>query len=64
MSNVITEGALSGNIIDTISDHLGQFIILRHHCITSNSKWEIFQRNLKSFSQNNLLSDLKKTKQK
>ena len=36
MSNVITEGALSGNIINTISDHLGEFIILQYYCITSN----------------------------
>ena len=28
MGNVITEDAISGNIINTISDHLGQFLIL------------------------------------
>ena len=38
MSNVITEDAISGNIINTIPDHLGQFLILPYHSITSNSK--------------------------
>ena len=28
MSTVITKDAISGNIINTISDHLGQFLIL------------------------------------
>ena len=43
-SNVITEDAISGNIINTISDHLGQFLILPCHYIISNSKQEILQR--------------------
>ena len=60
MSNVITEDAISGNIINTISDHLGQFVILPYHSITSNSKREILQRNFKNFSEKNFLSDLKK----
>ena len=50
MSNVTTEDAISGNIINTIPDHLGQFLILPYHSIMSNSKQEILQRNFKNFS--------------
>ena len=41
MSNVITEDAISGNITDTISDHLGQFLILPHNSShkTQNKKF-------------------------
>ena len=46
MSNVITEYAISGNIINSTSDHLGQFLILPYHSITSNSKREILQRKI------------------
>ena len=60
MSNVITEYAISGNIINTTSDHLGQFLILPYHSITSNSKREILQRNFKNFSKKIFLSNLKK----
>ena len=60
MSNVITEDEISGNIINTVSDHLGQFLILPYHSIMSNSKWEILQRNFKNFSKKNFLSGLKK----
>ena len=62
MGNVITEDAISGNIINTISDHLGQFLILPYHSSTSNSKREIIERNFKNFSKNNFLSDLQKKK--
>ena len=64
MGNVITEDAFSGNIINTISDHLGQFLILPYHSSTSNSKREIIERNFKNFSKNNFLSDLQKQKKK
>ena len=64
MGNVITEDAFSGNIINTISDHLGQFLILPYHSSTSNSKREIIERNFKNFSKNNFLSDLQKEKKK
>ena len=47
ISNVITEDTISGNIINKISDHLGQFLILPYHSITSNSKQEILHRNFK-----------------
>ena len=60
ISNVITEDTVSGNIINTISDHLGQFLILPYHSIASNSKQEILQRNFKNFSNKKFLSDLKK----
>ena len=59
MSNIITEDAISGNVINTISDPLGQFLI-PYHSITSNSKQEILKRNFKNLSKNNFLSHLKK----
>ena len=49
ISNVITEDTISRNI-NTMSDHLGQFLILPYHSITSNSKQEILHRNFKNFS--------------
>ena len=49
ISNVITEDTISRNI-NTMSDHLGQFLILPYHSITSNSKQEILYRNFKNFS--------------
>ena len=60
ISNVIPEDTISGNIINTISDHLGQFLILPYHSVTWNSKQEILHRNFKNFSKNFFLSDLKK----
>ena len=60
MNNVITEDVISGNIINTISDHLGQILILPYHSITSNSKPEILKRNLKNFDKKRFLSDIKK----
>ena len=60
ISNVITEDTISGNIINTIPDHLGQFLILPYHSIASNSKQEILHRNFKIFSKKNFLSNLKK----
>ena len=60
ISNVITEDTISGNVINTIPDHLGQFLILPYHSIASNSKQEILHRNFKIFSKKNFLSDLKK----
>ena len=54
ISNVITEDTISGNIINKISDHLGQFLILPYHSITSNSKQEILHRNFKNFSKKNV----------
>ena len=50
----------SGNIINTISDHLGQFLIIPNCSYSYNSKKEIFQRNFKNFKEQNFLSDLKK----
>ena len=46
ISNVITEDTISGSIINTISDHLGQFLILPYHSIESNSKREISRKKL------------------
>ena len=56
----INEECTSGNIINTISDHLGQFLIIPNRSYSYNSKKEIFQRNFKNFKEQNFLSDLKK----
>ena len=56
----INEECTSGNIINTISDHLGQFLIIPNCSYSYNSKKEIFQRNFKNFKEQNFLSDLKK----
>ena len=56
----INEECTSGNIINTISDHLGQFLIIPNCSYSYNSKKEIFQRNFKDFKDQNFLSDLKK----
>ena len=60
ISNVITEDTISGNIINKISDHLGEFLILPYHSITSNSKQEILHRNFKNFSKKNFFQTSKK----
>ena len=51
---------ISSNIINTISDLLGQFLIITNCSYSYNSKKEIFQRNFKNFKEQNFLSDLKK----
>ena len=58
----INEECTSGNIINTISDHLGQFLIIPNCSYSYNSKKEIFQRNFKNFKEQNFLSDLKKNR--
>ena len=64
ISNVITEDTISGNIINTIPDHLGQFLILPYHSIVSNSKQEILHRNFKIFSKNFVFQTSKKEQEK
>ena len=44
----INEECTSGNIINTISDHLGQFLIIPNCSYSYNFKKEIFQRNFKN----------------
>ena len=56
----INEECTSGNIINTISDHLGQFLIIPNCSYPYNSKKQIFRRNYKNFKEENFLSDLKK----
>ena len=56
----INEECTSGNIINTISNHLGQFLIIPNCSYSYSSKKEIFQRNFKKFKELNFLSDLKK----
>ena len=55
----INEECTSGNIINTISDHLGQFLIIPNCSYSYNSKKEIFQRNFKNFKEQNFLSKKK-----
>ena len=52
----INEECTSVNIINTISDHLGQFLIIPNCSYSYNSKKEIFQRNFKNFKEQNFLS--------
>ena len=47
----INEECTSGNIISTISDHLGQFLIIPNHSYSNNSRKEIFQSNFKNFKE-------------
>ena len=56
----INEECTSGNIINTISGHLGQFLIIPNRSYSYNSKKEIFRKNFKNFKEQNFLSDLKK----
>ena len=64
MSNVIMEDGISGNIINTVSDHLGQFLILPYHLYHSKLKTRNSPKKLWKFpyNLNNFLSDLKKKK--
>ena len=56
----INEDCTSCNIINTVSDHLGQFLSIPNRSYSCNSKKEIFQRNFKNFKEQNFLSGLKK----
>ena len=56
----INEECTSGNIFNTISYHLGQFLIIPNCSYSYNSKKEIFQRVFKNFKEQNFLSDLNK----
>ena len=55
----INEKCTSGNIINSILDHLGQFRIIPNCSNSYSSKNEIFQRNFKNFREQNFFSDLK-----
>ena len=46
ISNVITKDTISGNIVNTICDHLDQFLILPYHSIASNSKEKFSKETL------------------
>ena len=39
MGNVINEDVIAGNNINTLSDHLSQFLILLYNSIMSNEKF-------------------------
>ena len=45
-SNVATGDVISGNIINTVPDHLSMLLILLHHSITPNSKQNLCNNTL------------------
>ena len=60
MSNVILEDAILGNFVNTISDHLGKFLIKPYQSIISNSKPEFSKETSANSCKSNFLSDFKK----
>ena len=57
-STVISENAMSGNIVTSISDHLAQFLFLPIDQLKTNNNKNIYQRNFKSFNQQIFLEDI------
>ena len=58
LSNIISPGAISGNLTSTISDHLPQFMIVPN--VFSNppsNKANIFERDWSNFDQENFILD-------
>ena len=51
-STDISENAISGNIVTSISDHLAQFLFLSIDQFKTNNNKNIYQRKFKSFNQN------------
>ena len=58
--NGIDENVLSGNIITSLSDHLGQFLIIPNNEIHVKKKKNIYARNYKNIDTDALLLDLKR----
>ena len=57
-SNVIEIDIISGNLIDTISDHLPQFAIIPNlFGNISGNKYNIYEKNLSKFDQENFILD-------
>ena len=54
----ISENAISGNIVMSISDHLAQFLFLPIDQFKTNNNKNIYQRNFKSFNQQIFLQDI------
>ena len=57
-STAISENAISGNIVTSISDHLAQFLFLPIDQFKTNNNKNIYQRNFKSFNQQIFLEDI------
>ena len=57
-SMAISENAISGNMVTSISDHLAQFLFLPIDQFKTNNNKNIYQRNLKSFNQQIFLEDI------
>ena len=57
-STAISENAISGNMVTSISDHLAQFLFLPIDQFKTNNNKNIYQRNLKSFNQQIFLEDI------
>ena len=57
-STDISENAISGNIVTSISDHLAQFLFLPIDQLKTNNNKNIYQRNFKSFNQQIFLEDI------
>ena len=54
----ISENAISGNNVTTISDHLAQFLFLPIDQFKTNNNKNIYQHNFKSFNQQIFLEDI------
>ena len=52
------EESISGKIITSLSDHLAQFLLFPIEK-TKSSKKKIYKRNFKSYTENELIEDLK-----
>ena len=57
-STAISENAISGNIVTSISDHLAQLLFLPIDQLKTNNNKNIYQRNFKSFNQQIFLEDI------
>ena len=52
------ESGISGNITVSLSDHLAQFLIIPDECQHTEKKRNQFTREIKSFDEENFMSDL------
>ena len=57
-STDISENAISGDIITSISDHLAQFLFLSIDQFKTNNSKNMYQSNFKSFNQQIFLKDI------
>ena len=57
--NEVNEGAKSGNLTISLSDHLAQFLILPSKNSKNNKNIDVYQRNMKNLNEEALKSDIK-----